>query len=285
MRWTRGGRSSNIEDLRGQGMGGGGFGGGGFGGRGGMRLGLGGTVILFLLSMFFGRDFFSLVGVDPAAPTATSGGGDARSLAREEPEVEFVSFVLDDAQLTWSRILPEYQEAKLVLFRDAVQSACGFAQAASGPFYCPGDQKVYLDLSFFEELRSRFGAAGDFAKAYVIAHEIGHHVQHVLGIEQKVRHLQRQNSSQGNALSVRLELQADCLAGVWGHSTAKRDILETGDVEAGLNAAAAIGDDRLTRGRVSPESFTHGTSAQRVSWFRRGLESGQTRNCDTFARE
>ena len=273
MRWTRGGRSSNIEDLRGRGAGGG----------GGLRLGLGGTVILFLLSIFFGRDFFSLVGVDPAVPTAT-GGGDARSLAREEPEVEFVSFVLDDAQATWSRTLPEYREAKLVLFRDAVNSACGFAQAATGPFYCPSDQKVYLDLSFFEELRRRFGADGDFAKAYVIAHEIGHHVQHVLGIEQKVRNAQRSNPSQANALSVRLELQADCLAGVWGHSTAKRDILETGDVEAGLNAAAAIGDDRLTRGRVSPESFTHGTSAQRVSWFRRGLETGRTGNCDTFAR-
>ena len=273
MRWTPGGRSSNIEDLRGRGIGGG----------GGLRLGLGGTVILFLLSMFFGRDFFSLIGVDPAAPTST--GGDAGSIAREEPEVEFVSFVLDDAQRTWGRTLPEYREAKLVLFRDAVESACGFAQSATGPFYCPSDQKVYLDLSFFEELRKRFGAAGDFAKAYVIAHEIGHHVQKTVGVESRVRQLQASNPRLQNEISVKVELQADCLAGIWAHSTQQRNLLEQGDVQSALGAAAAVGDDRLQQqaGRaVSPESWTHGSSEMRVKWFRQGFQSGQIDTCDTF---
>jgi predicted metalloprotease len=264
--------SPNIEDRRG---------GGGFGG-GGMRIGLGGMLVLFVLSLIFGRDFFSLVGV---------GGGDSLSQtsqadrAAEEPVVQFVSFVLDDTQETWRSVLPQYRDTRLVLFRDAAPSGCGYAQSASGPFYCPADQKVYLDLSFFEELNRRFGAPGDFAQAYVIAHEIGHHVQNLLGIAGDVRREQQFDPRGGNATSVRLELQADCFAGIWGHSTAQRDILERGDVEEGLNAAAAIGDDRLQREagrRVSPESFTHGTSAQRVEWFRRGLESGKVSACDTF---
>ena len=202
---------------------------------------------------------------------------------------EFVSFVLDDAQATWGRVLPEhgaqYREARLVLFRDIVQSACGTAQSATGPFYCPLDEKVYIDLGFYDELRRRFGAPGDFAQAYVIAHEIGHHVQHLLGTDARMRELQSSRPDMANQLSVRLELQADCYAGVWGHSTSERGILEQGDVEEGLGAAAAIGDDRLTQmsGRAAnPESFTHGSSEQRVSWFRRGLESGDPRVCDTF---
>jgi predicted metalloprotease len=245
--------SGNIEDRRG----------GRFGG-GGMKVGLGGMVLLFLLSLIFGRDFFSLVGVSPN----TSDSGYTSSADRDEPVVQFVSFVLDDAQRTWSQLLPQYRDAKLVLFDGAVQSACGFAQSATGPFYCPADGKVYLDTSFFEELDRRFGAPGDFAQAYVVAHEIGHHVQNLMGLT-------------GRRSSVPLELQADCFAGVWGHSTANRDILEQGDVEEGLNAAAAIGDDRLSQGRMSPDSFTHGSSAQRVHWFRRGLETGDVSACDT----
>jgi predicted metalloprotease len=198
-----------------------------------------------------------------------------------------VSFVLDDAQDTWTQILGNrYDRTKLVLFRDAVSSACGFAQAATGPFYCPGDRQVYIDLGFFEELERRFRAGGEFAKAYVLSHEIGHHVQTILGTEPQVRQAQRADPSSRNELSVRLELQADCYAGVWGNSAARRDKLEPGDVESGLNAAAAIGDDRIQRmggGRVSPESFTHGSSADRVAWFRRGLESGDPKTCDTFS--
>jgi predicted metalloprotease len=243
---------------------------------------VGGGLIALLLSVFFGEDFLSMFRV-------VEGGGQPQVSSepvrdpREEPMVQFVSFVLDDTQHTWQRMLGgRYRDAKLVLFREATQSGCGFAGAATGPFYCPADEKVYIDLSFYEELKRRFGAPGDFAQAYVLAHEVGHHVQHLLGIDQKVRQAQRSDPSQANALSVRTELQADCFAGVWGNSTARRDILEKGDVEEGLNAAAAIGDDRLTRGRVSPDSFTHGTSAQRVGWFRRGLESGQVSACDTF---
>jgi predicted metalloprotease len=193
-----------------------------------------------------------------------------------------VSFVLDDAQATWKKLLgARYRETTLVLFREGVRSGCGTAPSAVGPFYCPADEKVYIDLSFFEDLRSRFGAPGDFAQAYVLAHEIGHHVQNVLGIEREVRRLGRSNE-----LSVRTELQADCFAGVWGHSTGQRNILESGDVEEGLNAAAAIGDDRLQRrssSEVNPDSFTHGTSAQRAEWLRRGLQSGRVEACDTFA--
>jgi len=286
MRWTPGGRSGDIEDRRGSG----GFRGGG----GGARLGLGGMLLLLVLSVIFKQDFVSMfVGGGGGAPMGVGqqeDNGPVSSTPEEEKRVKFVSFVLDDAQNTWAQIFPQmgqqYQRAKLVLFRNAVQSACGFAESASGPFYCPGDEKVYIDLSFYDELAQRFGAAGDFAQAYVLAHEIGHHVQRLLGTESKVRQLQQRNPQAANQLSVRLELQADCLAGVWGHSTSQRNILEEGDVEAGLRAAAAIGDDRIQRmaGRtVSPESFTHGSSAQRVEWFKRGLSSGKVSACDTFS--
>jgi hypothetical protein len=207
----------------------------------------------------------------------------------EDELVQFVSFVLDDVQSTWQRTLPaagrEYRRAKMVLFTDATQSACGVGQAAMGPFYCPLDEKVYIDLGFYRDLKRRFGAPGDFAQAYVIAHEIGHHVQHVLGLAERVRQVQSQRPDQANVLSVRLELQADCFAGIWGHSTAQRDILEAGDVEEALNAASAIGDDRIQKqagGRTNPETWTHGSSRQRVAWFRRGLESGRIDDCDTF---
>jgi predicted metalloprotease len=204
--------------------------------------------------------------------------------------VQFVSFVLDDAQNTWKQVLPkygtEYRDAKLVLFRDMVQSGCGRAQSATGPFYCPADQKVYIDLGFYDELKNRFGADGDFAQAYVLAHEIGHHVQNLLGVDSKVRAMQRARPELANQLSTRLELQADCFAGVWGHSTDQRNILEAGDVDKAMNAAAAIGDDRLQKmaGRsVNPDSFTHGSSADRTMWFKKGFETGDVAACNTFA--
>jgi predicted metalloprotease len=204
-----------------------------------------------------------------------------------DPAAEFVSVVLGDTEETWGRIFKssgrQYQEPVLVLFENSVQSACGSASSASGPFYCPGDQKVYLDLAFFRELDRRFGAPGDFAQAYVVAHEVGHHVQNLLGINRQVNEAQQGGSRAGaNALSVQLELQADCFAGVWGHHANKKSLLDQGDVEEGLSAAAAIGDDRLTKGRVSPESFTHGTSEQRARWLRQGLQSGDVNSCDTF---
>jgi uncharacterized protein len=280
MRWTPGGRSSDIEDERG-----GGGGGLSFGGRG---LGIGGFLLLLLLSFVFKRNFFSLLGTNQGvAPTSQ-----ARPVndPKEEPEVQFVSFVLDDAQSTWTAIMQErgvrYPHAKLVLFRDAVRSGCGVAQSATGPFYCPEDSKVYIDLSFYDELKDRFGASGDFAQAYVLTHEIGHHVQNVLGIERKVRQAMEDNPSQRNALSVRLELQADCFAGVWGHSTEQRKILEAGEVNEALQAASAIGDDRLQKmaGRaVTPDSFTHGTSQQRTYWFNQGFKGGTVESCNTFA--
>jgi uncharacterized protein len=209
---------------------------------------------------------------------------------RERPELRVVSFVLDDVQKTWDRLLPEqkkipYHHAKLVLYRNSYPSACGRASMATGPFYCPGDEKVYLDLEFFNELKRRFGAPGEFAQAYVIAHEIGHHVQKLLGIETKVQRLRRQEPREANPLSVRLELQADCFAGIWAHSTEQRNLVNQSDVSAAMRAAAAVGDDRLQRmgqGYVNPESFTHGTSAERVQWFRRGLDSGRIDACDTF---
>jgi predicted metalloprotease len=204
--------------------------------------------------------------------------------------VQFVSFVLDDAQRTWRDMLAqqgkEYRNAKLVLFRNSVDSACGLASSATGPFYCPREEKVYIDLGFFNELKNRFGAPGDFAQAYVLAHEIGHHVQNLLGIDGQVRQAQNSNPRVRNQMSVRLELQADCLAGVWGHSTAQRNILESGDVDEGLAAAAAVGDNRLQRmtaGQVSPDSFTHGTSEQRSQWFLSGFRSGSIANCNTFS--
>ena len=289
MRWTPGGRSSDIDDERGA-TGGGGM--GGFGG-GGMRIGLGGAVVLLVLSLVFHQNFFALLGGGGGGPAAAPPGQAApvASTPEEDKEVQFVSFVLDDAQKTWADIFQQegrqYRHARLVLFRDGIQSACGFAETAMGPFYCPGDERVYIDLGFFDELRQRFGADGDFAQAYVIAHELGHHVQKLLGTEAKVRALQGRSSDQANALSVALELQADCYAGVWGHSTQQRQILEQGDMQEGLNAAAAVGDDRIQRmsGQgVHPESFTHGTSAQRSQWFKRGFDSGRPEDCDTFGR-
>jgi hypothetical protein len=305
MRWTPGGRSPDIEDRRSQGGGnfglgglggygglGGPFGGGGFGGR---HIGIGGLLLLFLLSFVF-RHYLS--GPETGAPSQDARQGEAdRSMGapgatggREDKEVQFVSFVLDDAQSTWERLLPQeagvpYRHAKLVLFRDVTSSGCGTAQSATGPFYCPLDEKVYIDLGFFDELANRMGAPGEFSQAYVIAHELGHHVQKLMGIEQKVTHLRRENPAQSNPLSVKLELQADCLAGVWGHSTQQRNIIDQSDITAGLEAVAAVGDDRIqkmARGYVSPESFTHGSSAERSSWFKRGLEAGSISACNTF---
>ncbi|MGH7518726.1 MAG: KPN_02809 family neutral zinc metallopeptidase [Gemmatimonadales bacterium] len=288
MRWRPGGRSSNLDDLRGS------------TGRRGLRvgggLGLGGIVIVLAIGLLTGQNPLQILG----SLVESGGAGSAvetgappsqEELAAEEETVQFVSFVLDDAQTTWRQLFAknrqQYEDARLVLFRDAVDSQCGMGQAAMGPFYCPPDRRVYIDLSFYDELKRRFGAPGDFAQAYVITHEIGHHVQTLLGIEGQVRAQQQRNPGAANDLSVRMELQADCFAGIWGHSTAQRNILEQGDVEEALNAAAAIGDDRIQRqggGRVSPESFTHGTSAQRVEWFRRGLSEGRMESCDTFGR-
>jgi predicted metalloprotease len=271
MRWTPGGRSRNIDDLRGRR----GFGGGLPIGRG---MGLGGTILVLILALLFGGDIFSGGGGSGIPTTATEQQGSIEETPEEARMVEFVSFVLDDAQRVWADILPkyggQYRDARLVLFRDYVQSGCGTGQSAMGPFYCPLDERVYLDLGFFAALHERFGAPGDFAQAYVIAHEIGHHVQNVTGTASEVRQMQSARPSQANALSVRLELQADCYAGIWGNSTSQRQILERGDVEEGLNAAAAIGDDRIqsqSGGGVSPESFTHGSSAQRTEWFKRGM--------------
>lgn len=290
MQWTPGGPSQDIEDRRDE-TGGGGP---GFGGFGGIHLGIGGTLLLLVLSIFFRTDLFSLFsgGQSSAPPQTTSAPTSVQRSqdAGEQREFQFVSFVLDDVQRNWDTILPKggvrYHHAKMVLFRDATQSGCGQAETATGPFYCPQDEKVYLDLGFFDELKNRFGAPGEFAQAYVIAHEVGHHVQKILGIEQKVRRAQQENPSEVNALSVRLELQADCFAGVWGNSTEQRKIIDQSDVEAGLRAAASVGDDRLqkmARGRVSPESFTHGSSAQRTEWFRKGLDSGSIAACNTFS--
>jgi hypothetical protein len=251
-------------------------------------IGLGGLAVLFVLSLITGQDFLSDVASTPGggAPVGAPGSTPATPTAAEREMEELVSFVLDDNQDTWSRLLgPEYQRAKLVLFTDVVDSACGMAESATGPFYCPRDQRVYIDLGFYRELHDRFGAPGDFAQAYVLAHEIGHHVQTLTGTEGRMRERQRANPGLANELSVRLELQADCYAGVWGHSAAERGHLDPDDMEEGLNAAAAIGDDRIQRmsgGRVAPERFTHGSSTQRVEWFRRGLQSGSPDSCDTF---
>ena len=288
MRWNEGGGvSPDIEDRRGEG------GGSGFRG-GGMKLGLGGIILLGVLSLVFKKNFFALLDTNSggqAVVDTTHSGPPVSQSAEDQQRVKFVSFVIEDVQRTWEKEFPKlggtYQRAKLVLFRDATRSGCGFAESAMGPFYCSEDQKVYLDLGFFDELRSRFGAPGEFAEAYVIAHEFGHHVQTLLGIGEKVRRAQAERPSMKNELSVRMELQADCLAGVWGHSTGERNILEKGDVESGLAAAAAVGDDRLQKaatGRVHPESWTHGSSKERAEWFTRGFQTGQVDACDTFAR-
>jgi hypothetical protein len=255
-------------------------------------MGLGGILLVLAIAYFTGQNPLTLLaGMDSGAPMAMDPAGDVaasapvQETAAEAERADFMSFVLDDAQATWQQLLPGYRDAKLVLFRDTVQSGCGGAQAAMGPFYCPADERVYIDLGFFDELARRFGAPGDFAQAYVLAHEIGHHVQGVSGTERKVRELQRANPEHENALSVRLELQADCYAGVWAHAAARRNLLETGDREEGLGAASAVGDDRIQEmsgSQVRPESFTHGSAEQRMEWFERGFQSGDPETCDTF---
>ena len=305
MRWKGRRQSSNIEDRRGSSVGGL----GGLGGRGGgglLRLlpmvfrflGVKGTIAVVLAlgaySYFSGGGLGSLLGglAGTGDGTVPESPGSVEQTAQEKELVEFVSVVLADTEETWHGLLKEqgqdYREPRLVLYRGAVNSACGLGQAAMGPFYCPGDQKVYLDLGFFDDLKRRHDAPGDFAQAYVIAHEVGHHVQTLLGISDEVQKAKRGlGEAEANQLSVRQELQADCFAGIWGHYASRsRQLLEQGDVEEGLNAASAIGDDRLqkqSRGYVTPESFTHGSSAQRVRWFRIGLEQGSLSACNTFA--
>ena len=279
MRWEGRRQSSNIEDRRGyrvrRGLAGGGI----------------GTLLLILVALYFGIDPTPLLqGVQvESVPEASRPGNQPRA---DDQLAAFVSVVLADTEETWraefSAAGRTYRDPTLVLFTGAVQSACGMGSAAMGPFYCPGDEKIYIDLGFYRELRDRFQAPGDFAQAYVIAHEVGHHVQNLLGISGQVNtRRQRIGQAAGNQLSVMLELQADCLAGVWGYRADRlRGLLEQGDIEEGLNAASAIGDDRIQRkvqGQVVPDSFTHGSSAQRLKWFRRGLESGDLAVCDTFS--
>jgi predicted metalloprotease len=278
MRWSGRRESENIEDRRGI----------RFGKAGGIGLG---TIVLALIAVYFGQDP-SIVLQNVQSPPTQEEQGPYQESPQEAQQREFVSVVLADTEQAWGEIFAAsgrtYEQPKLVLFSGAVQSACGFAEAAVGPFYCAGDRKVYIDLSFYHDLQERFGAPGDFAQAYVVAHEIGHHVQTLLGIsERNMAARQRANEAEANALSVRQELQADCFAGIWAHNADQsRQLLESGDIEEGLNAASAIGDDRLQqqgRGYVTPESFTHGSSEQRVRWFKRGLDSGSMKHCDTFA--
>lgn len=283
MRWEGQRESSNVEDRRGMSP-------ARVGGVGG--LGIGGIILVLAVSYFTGTNPLTLLNMldgvqnmtESSAPTEPGRIG-----APSDQLGKFSSVVLADTETTWTGLLgQQYETPRMVLFSGAVQSACGTTSSAVGPFYCPGDHKLYLDLSFFEEMSQRLGAPGDFAQAYVIAHEVGHHVQNLMGIAEKVHRLQRQGSeTEGNALSVRMELQADCFAGVWGHHANRdRNLIEPGDFEEGLRAASAIGDDRLqkmARGQVQPESWTHGSSEQRMTWLRKGLESGDPKACDTFA--
>jgi predicted metalloprotease len=280
MRWTPGG-SDEVEDRRGMG-----------GGGGGLKVGLGGLILLGILSFVFKTDLISpFLGNSPlSSDSASSGVPDEARKQREEQVSQLAASVFKDVQDSWEQVLqgqnPAYQRTTMVFFWDATQSACGLAESATGPFYCPGDRKVYIDLGFYDELKQRFGAPGDFARAYVLAHEVGHHVQNLLGTERKVRQLQQSNPDAANVLSVKMELQADCYAGIWGFHAARKGFLDPGDVEQGLNAASAIGDDRIQKmaGRgVQPDSFTHGSSAQRVEWFQRGLTTGSVSACNTFA--
>lgn len=283
MRWSGGRRSGNIEDRRGGGMGVPiGIAGGGIG-----------TIVLVILAMFFGFDpgIITQGGGPPVDQPIDAPASSPNTAPRQDSMRDFVSVVLADTEDTWKelfrRMNREYREPKLVLFSRGVQSACGMAGSAVGPFYCPPDHKVYLDLDFFQALRDRFRAPGDFAQAYVIAHEVGHHVQALLGISERVTTQRRRaGEREANALQVRVELQADCFAGVWAHHADRsRQVLEHGDLEEALRAAAAVGDDQIqkqTRGVVVPESFTHGTSAQRVDWFKRGYTAGEPNQCDTF---
>ncbi|AJE14168.1 KPN_02809 family neutral zinc metallopeptidase [Stutzerimonas balearica] len=280
MRWKRARRSDNVVDAR---------------GRSGMRLGgglgLGGIVIVVVLGLLTGQDPLQLLGQLTGQDGSTV-QQQRPSTTGDDPQVDFVRAILGDTEDTWQALFrqsgEQYRDPRLVLFRGGVNSACGFASSAVGPFYCPGDQQVYLDLQFFDEMARRFSAAGDFAQAYVIAHEVGHHVQTLLGVSQQVQQARARGArlEGDNGLLVRQELQADCLAGVWAHHAQQRhDWLEQGDLEEALNAASAIGDDRLqqqSQGRVVPDAFTHGTSAQRVRWFRTGFDSGEPGRCDTF---
>jgi uncharacterized protein len=274
MKWQGRAGSANIEDRRGMRM--------------GLPLGggIGGIVVLLLYSALTGQNPLDLVSsVAPTEEVAPTGA------PANDPQAQFIAVVLRSTEEVWTQVFDErggrYEPPVLVLFTGATQSACGLGQSAMGPFYCPRDRKVYLDLSFFQELAERFGAPGEFARAYVVAHEVGHHVQTVTGVSERVAAAREQGGgADSNALSVRQELQADCYAGVWGHYAARQGLVEPGDAEDGLRAAAAIGDDRLQRqsqGRVVPESFTHGSSAQRVEWLKRGLESGRMESCDTFS--
>jgi len=282
MRWEGGRRSSNVEDRRGM-TSRPAFVGGGLG-----------TIVLVLVALYFGVDPSFLLQNAPVGGAQQESGPPLGADGQPDPAADFISVVLADTEDTWTAIFAEggqrYRAPNLVLFSGNVQSACGFAQSAMGPFYCPADQKAYIDLSFYQDLRDRFQAPGDFAQAYVLAHEVGHHVQNLLGLSAKVQQARRQASeAEGNALSVRLELQADCLAGIWAHHADRsRQILETGDIDEALAAASAIGDDRLqqqSQGYVTPDSFTHGSAEQRVRWFKRGLASGQLEACDTFGVE
>ncbi|MFU0502954.1 KPN_02809 family neutral zinc metallopeptidase [Pseudaminobacter sp. NGMCC 1.201702] len=304
MRWRGRRQSTNVQDQRGQG---GGFGGGGLGRGGGFRIPMGGGVrraggggisgIILLVVLFFA---LRACGIDPleilAGGDGVPGGGritqeSSQSGPRSNDEMtQFVSTVLAETEDVWNGIFQaeglQYEEPTMVLFADQTRSACGFASSASGPFYCPGDHKVYIDLSFYDQLDRQFGAAGDFAQAYVLAHEVGHHVQNLTGILPKFNQMrQSMDQAEANEMSMRVELQADCFAGIWGHFTDQKGLLEQGDLEEALNAAQQIGDDTLqrkTQGYVVPESFNHGTSQQRMTWFNRGFQSGKLEDCDTF---
>ncbi|MBW4639734.1 MAG: neutral zinc metallopeptidase [Gloeocapsa sp. UFS-A4-WI-NPMV-4B04] len=278
MRWEFGRRSTNVEDRRGMQVSrpvvGGGI----------------GFVVLALIATFLGVDPAILLEQSTPTNDPYSDSPQANSPTSDR-QTEFISVVLADTEDTWHKLFRQmgrtYVEPRLVLFSDAVESACGYARAATGPFYCPRDEKLYIDLSFYQDLQNRYQAPGDFAQAYVIAHEVGHHVQNLLGISDRVQALQsRVSQAEANQLSVRLELQADCFAGIWANQAQRsRQILEPGDIEEALNAASSIGDDRLqsqSRGYVVPESFTHGSSAQRVQWFKRGIQTGEPAQCNTF---
>ncbi len=302
MKWEGRRQSDNVEDQRDGNSGGGGIGRGGFGrGGSGLRVARGGglSTIVMMVILFF---VLKSCGIDPTAILSGADGGLGGSLTQQEPVSKpmtqesrdkmtaFVRTVLAETEDTWSGIFQangeQYPAPTMVLFDGQVRSACGFASAASGPFYCPGDQKLYIDLSFYDQMANQFGASGDFAQAYVLAHEVGHHIQNLTGILPKFNQM-RQNMSEveANAMSVRVELQADCFAGVWGHFTAQKGILEKGDIEEALNAANQIGDDTLqrkTQGYIVPDAFNHGTSKQRQTWFARGLQSGKLDDCDTF---
>jgi predicted metalloprotease len=287
MRWQDFRRSDNVEESTDSGS----------SGIGGIHLGIGGVIVVIVISLLLGKNPLDVLALlsDSGAPTQTQSqapapSGPPGSGAPRDEQKEFVARVLGDTEDVWMGVFQQrgghYQPPKLVLFRGQAASACGLASTATGPFYCPRDRDVYLDLAFFQELSQRFGAPGDFARAYVVAHEVGHHVQNQLGLMAQVQQKSANASDVArNALSVRQELQADCFAGIWGHSAQQRGLIDAKDVESGIAAATAVGDDRLqqrSRGYVVPESFTHGTSAQRVRWFKAGLDSGDLRSCDTF---